>query len=83
MENPAGGGAGYVLTSSGKLWVPCSGAIIASLDQLVETAHCNWVLDPRPMMKKPFGTFNQRAPALMVKVETLQADGAYHTLCIC
>jgi len=57
-------------------WVPCSGAIIASLDQLVETAHLQLVFRPPAHEKNRYGTFTSEL-SLMVKVETLQADGAY------
>ena len=57
-------------------WVPCSGTILARLDQLVDTAHLQLAFRPPAHEKTRYGTLT-RELSLMVKVETLQADGAY------
>ncbi|WP_227498846.1 hypothetical protein [Marinobacter sp. ELB17] len=57
-------------------WVPCSGAILASLDQPVDTVHLQLTFKPPAHEKTRYGTLTSEL-ALMVKLETLHADGAY------
>jgi len=57
-------------------WVPCSGTILASLDQLFDTAHLQLTFKPPAHEKTRYGTLTSEL-SLMVKLETLQADGAY------
>lgn len=57
-------------------WVPCSGAILRSLEQTVDTGHLQLVFSPPPHEKTRHG-IRTRDLSLMVKLETLQPDGAY------
>ncbi|MEX2474992.1 toxin VasX [Marinobacter sp.] len=57
-------------------WVPCIGAILASLEQPVDADHLQLTFTP-PSHKKTRHGIRTRDLALMVKLEALQADGAY------
>jgi hypothetical protein len=57
-------------------WVPCTGAIIASMEPLVEIDHLQLTFNPPVHEKTRYGTLTSEL-SLMVKLETLQADGAY------
>ena len=57
-------------------WVPCTGAIIASMEQPVDIDHLQLTFRPPAHEKTRYGTLTSEL-SLMVKVETLQANGAY------
>ena len=57
-------------------WVPCTGAIIASMEQPVDIDHLQLTFRPPAHEKTRYGILTSEL-SLMVKVETLQANGAY------
>ncbi|WP_303284809.1 toxin VasX [Marinobacter sp. SS8-8] len=57
-------------------WVPCTGAILGSLEQSVDAGHLQLAFRP-PSHEKTQHGLRTRDLGLMVKLETLQADGAY------
>lgn len=57
-------------------WVPCTGAILGSLEQSVDTGHLQLAFRPPAHEKTQYGV-RTRDLGLMVKLETLQEDGAY------
>ena len=57
-------------------WVPCTGAILGSLEQSVDTGHLQLAFRP-PAYEKAQHGIRTRDLGLMVRLETLQADGAY------
>jgi len=57
-------------------WVPCAGAILASMEQPVDAAHLQ--LDfQSPAHQKTRHSIPTRELSLMVKIENRQVDGAY------
>jgi len=65
-----------MLTRQPETWVPCTGAILGSLEQSVDTGHLQLVFRP-PAHEKTRHGIQTRDFNLMVKLETLQPDGAY------
>jgi hypothetical protein len=57
-------------------WVPCTGAILGSLEQPADTDHLQLPFRPPAHVKTQHG-IRTRDLGLMVKFETLQEDGAY------
>jgi hypothetical protein len=57
-------------------WVPCTGAILGSLEQSADTGHLQLAFRPPAHAKTQHG-IRTRDLGLMVKLETLQEDGAY------
>ena len=57
-------------------WVPCTGAILASLEQPDGVEHLQLVFRPPSHDKTKYG-IRTRELSLMVKIETRQVDGAY------
>ncbi|MFN2360114.1 MAG: toxin VasX [Marinobacter sp.] len=57
-------------------WVPCTGAILASLEQPVDADHLQLTFTP-PAHEKTRHGIRTRDLILMVKLETLQEDGGY------
>lgn len=57
-------------------WVPCTGAILGSLEQSADTGHLQLAFRP-PAHEKTQHGIRTRDLGLMVKLETLQEDGAY------
>ena len=57
-------------------WVPCTGAILGSLEQSVDTDHLQLAFRP-PAHEKTQHGIRTLDLGLMVKLETLQEDGAY------
>jgi hypothetical protein len=57
-------------------WVPCTGAILGSLEQSADTGHLQLAFRP-PAHEKTQHGLRTRELGLMVKLETLQEDGAY------
>lgn len=57
-------------------WVPCTGAIIASMEQPADIDHLQLTFRPPTHEKTRYGTLTSEL-CVMVKLETLQADGAY------
>jgi hypothetical protein len=57
-------------------WVLCTGAIIASMEQPVDSDHLQLTFRPPTHEKTRYGILTSEL-SLMVKLETLQADGAY------
>ncbi len=57
-------------------WVSCTGAILVSLEQPVDTEHLQLTFTPPSHEKTRYGILT-RDLRLMVKLETLQEDGGY------
>jgi len=57
-------------------WVPCTGAIIASMEQHVDIDYLQLTFRPPAHEKTRYGPPTSEL-SLMVKLETLQADGTY------
>ncbi|WP_139229652.1 hypothetical protein [Marinobacter gudaonensis] len=57
-------------------WVSCTGAILVSLEQPVDTDHLQLIFTP-PAHEKTRHGIRTRELSLMVKLETLQEDGDY------
>jgi hypothetical protein len=57
-------------------WVPCTGAILVSLEQPVDTDHLQFTFTP-PAHEKTRHGIRTRDLSLMVKLESLQEDGDY------
>jgi len=61
---------------SPETWVPCTGAILGSLEPSADTNHLQLVFRPPAHEKTRHGIRTQHF-SLMVSVQTLQADGRY------
>lgn len=59
-----------------EIWVPCTGTILVSLEQSVDTEHLQLTFMPPSHEKTRYG-IPTRDLRLMVKLETLQEDGGY------
>jgi hypothetical protein len=57
-------------------WVPCTGGIIASMEHPVDIDHLQLTFQPPAHEKTRYGALTSEL-ALMVKLEMLQANGAY------
>lgn len=57
-------------------WVPCTGAILGSLEPSADTHHLQLAFRP-PAHEKNWHGIRTQHLCLMVNVQTLQADGRY------